>query len=92
MRMQHYAIFLQGFSFDIKYKNTKQHCNADCLSRLPVTMTIIAERDVVDIYEIGHLHDIPVSSNEVAFATRKDVQLKDLLTAIREKKEIPIQM
>jgi len=33
LRMQHYAVFLQGYTFG-KYKNTKQHGNADCLSRL----------------------------------------------------------
>lgn len=35
MRMQHYALFLQGFNYEIKYRNTKEHLNADCLSRLP---------------------------------------------------------
>lgn len=32
LRMQHYAIFLQGFSYDVKYRNTKQHSNTDGLS------------------------------------------------------------
>lgn len=64
MRMQHYAIFLQGFSFEIKYKNTKPHSNADCLSRLPVTTTTTAEHDVVDIYEIEILHEISVSADK----------------------------
>ncbi|XP_024890648.1 uncharacterized protein K02A2.6-like, partial [Temnothorax curvispinosus] len=92
MRMQHYAIFLQGFSFEIKYKSSKQNANADCLSRLPMSTTTTAERDVVDIYEIGMLHEMPVSADKIACATEKDVQLKSLLTAIREKKEIPVQM
>lgn len=30
--MQHYAVFLESFNYDIKYKNTKLHGNADGLS------------------------------------------------------------
>lgn len=36
MRMQHYAIFLQGFTYTIQYRKSENHANADCLSRLPV--------------------------------------------------------
>ncbi|KAF2879722.1 hypothetical protein ILUMI_26440 [Ignelater luminosus] len=35
-RMQHYAIFLQSFDFEIRYKNSKLNANADVFSRLPV--------------------------------------------------------
>ncbi|KAF8793053.1 hypothetical protein HNY73_004582 [Argiope bruennichi] len=37
-RMVHYALFLQAFSYTIKYRNTKNHGNADTLSRLPLTV------------------------------------------------------
>lgn len=30
MRMQHYALFLQGFNYTTKYKNSKLNANADC--------------------------------------------------------------
>lgn len=36
MRMQHYANFLQGFNYDIQYRKSENHANADCLSRLPI--------------------------------------------------------
>lgn len=35
-RLQRYALFLAGYNYDIVYRNTKKHGNADCLSRLPV--------------------------------------------------------
>ncbi|CAB4018206.1 Hypothetical predicted protein [Paramuricea clavata] len=38
-RLQRYALFLAGFEYDIEYKNTKEHCNADGLSRLPLPTT-----------------------------------------------------
>ncbi|GFV27592.1 uncharacterized protein TNCV_3189101 [Trichonephila clavipes] len=37
-RMVHYALFLQAFSYTIKYRNTKNHGNADALSRLPLAV------------------------------------------------------
>lgn len=30
MRMQHYAIFLQGFNYSIRYRRSEDHANADC--------------------------------------------------------------
>lgn len=35
-RMQRYALFLSGLQYDIEYKSTTAHGNADCLSRLPL--------------------------------------------------------
>ena len=36
-RLQRYALYLAGHTYDIEYRNMKQHCNADGLSRLPLT-------------------------------------------------------
>lgn len=33
-RLQRYATFLKGYTYDIKYQKTEQHGNADALSRL----------------------------------------------------------
>lgn len=88
LRMQHYAVFLQGYLFDIKYKNTKQHCNADCLSRLPVSVTTTAECDVVDVYETEVLESVSVSTDQIAQATRKDVQLREIISELQKKKEV----
>jgi hypothetical protein len=89
LRMQHYAIFLQGYTFEIKYRNTKLHGNADCLSRLPVALTTTAERDIVDVYELEIVESIPITTEKLAQATIKDTQLQNIIKALREKKEIP---
>lgn len=88
LRMQHYAVFLQGYRFNIKYKNTKQHSNADCLSRLPIPETLITECDVIDIYKIGLIQDIPVSTEQLVFATTQDIQLAAIVKALHEKREV----
>lgn len=36
LRMQHYAVFLESFHYDIKYRPSEQHANADAFSRLPI--------------------------------------------------------
>lgn len=35
-RMQHYAVFLQSFNFEIKIKKSKDNGNADAISRLSI--------------------------------------------------------
>ncbi|XP_029165366.1 uncharacterized protein K02A2.6-like [Nylanderia fulva] len=81
-----------GYTFDIKYKNTRQHCNADCLSRLPVPMIPNIERDVVDVYEMEILQNTPVSTDKLVQATAADTQLQKILRALRENKEIPAKL
>ncbi|CAB4018994.1 Transposon Tf2-9 poly, partial [Paramuricea clavata] len=73
-RFQRYALFLAGFEYDIEYKNTKEHCNADGLSRLPLPMTE-KEDTAVDAAEVFHatqLNILPVTSESVAKETNRD--------------------
>ena len=37
--LQHYALFLPGFDYDIEYNSSTKHCNADGLSRLSLQRT-----------------------------------------------------
>lgn len=50
-------------------------------------MMTAAKYDVVDAYETER--SMPVSTKQLAHATAKDVQLQDITSALREKKEIP---
>ena len=43
-RQSLYALFLSGFDYDIVYKRTTQHINADCLPRLPLDTSGREER------------------------------------------------
>src|SRR5260221_14486938 len=38
MRLFHYALYLQNFHFDIRYRKTDEHGNTAALSRLPPTI------------------------------------------------------
>ena len=83
-RLQRYALFLAGFEYDIEYKNTKEHCNADGLSRLPLQQHERGEMDV-DASEVFHatLFDpLPVTSESVARETRRDPLLSRVYESI----------
>ena len=76
-RLQWYALFLAGFEYDIDYRNTKEHCNANRLSRLPLQQYEKGELDL-DSAEVFHpmqLNVLPVSSGIVAKETQRDPNL-----------------
>lgn len=88
--MQHYAIFLQNYNFDIRYRKSEQHANADCLSRLPVSNTDTFECDTIDQFQSQIFNTIPVTANQVAKATRKDKDLSQLLNHLKSGTHNPI--
>nr|CAI5818050.1 unnamed protein product [Callosobruchus analis] len=80
--MQHYAIFLQSFNYDIKYKNTKLHGNAHALSRLPQKSEDLTIFDEADVFEIQLIETLPVTVKDLAKATKNDSSLRVLLNAL----------
>lgn len=83
MRMQHYAIFLQGFNYEIKYRNTKLHANADCLSRLPIRDTDNITPDVLDIFNLETISELPVTAHIIAKETAKDIELHNIIRKLQ---------
>ncbi|XP_018406799.1 PREDICTED: uncharacterized protein K02A2.6-like [Cyphomyrmex costatus] len=82
MRMQHYAIFLQGFNYTIRYRKSESHANADCLSRLPLK-EYTKNMDVIDVFELSTLETLPVDAKCIELHTRKDTELQKLLQALQ---------
>lgn len=87
-RMQHYALFLQAFTYDIKYKNTKLHANADALSRLPTKSEELQSHDQCDIFHLKQIEILPVSADQIALEIVKDLTLLPLLQALKQGKTI----
>ena len=73
-RLQRYAFFLAGFDYDIEYKSTTKHCNADGLSRLPLQQTERdeTEMDSSEVFHATQFELLPVTSEAVARETRRD--------------------
>ena len=63
MRMQHYAIFLQGFNYKIEYRKSENHGNADCMSRLPLNSQI--DLEAIDVFFMDLLDTLPVTADDV---------------------------
>ncbi|XP_029164543.1 uncharacterized protein K02A2.6-like [Nylanderia fulva] len=86
--MQHYALFLQGFIYDIKYKKSEHHANVDCLSRLPIRAGEQLEIDVIDSFQDNVLQTLPTTAKNLADATDKDNTLRELKTALERGKGV----
>ncbi|XP_058456730.1 uncharacterized protein K02A2.6-like [Malaya genurostris] len=84
LRMQHYAVFLESFDFEIHYRASKDHGNADGMSRLPVpdrsNRNVVEE---VDIVEINQIETLPVNTKELGEYTMADKSVKELIQALK---------
>lgn len=76
-RLQRWAITLSAYSYDIEYKPTSQHANADSLSRLPLRSTESSE-DVVNVFNVAQVEALPLTSQQIATATKKDPVLSQV--------------
>lgn len=83
-RLQRYALFLAGYTYDIKYKNTKSHGNCDSLSRLPQKTSVDSYRiDATEIFYMSHFESLPVTVDEIRRATDHDPVLSRVKDSIR---------
>ena len=72
-RLQRYALFLAGFDYTIRYKNTKLHGNADGLYRLPLhSETTEEEPDPVGLFYTTQFEPLPVTAEQVKRETQRD--------------------
>ncbi|GFT66006.1 uncharacterized protein K02A2.6 [Trichonephila clavipes] len=87
-RLLHYALILQSFEFDIIFRKTIEHGNADFLSRLPKTSEELEVKDDITIFQMSQIEALPVTSKELRQKTSKDIELGPLLRALREGKDL----
>ena len=75
-RLQRWALKLSAYTYEIKFRRTQDHSNADCLSRLPVncgdSSDLVSESTIFNIHQIESL---PITSSQLARATRTDKTL-----------------
>ncbi|UYV64552.1 K02A2.6-like, partial [Cordylochernes scorpioides] len=69
-RLQKWAIILSAYTYDIKFKKTQDHGNADLLSRLSVESGETSRLD--NIYALSYMEDLPITAEEIRIETQKD--------------------
>ncbi|GFT90844.1 uncharacterized protein K02A2.6 [Trichonephila clavipes] len=77
-----------SFEFDIIFRKTIEHGNADFLSRLPKTSEELEVKDDITIFQMSQIEALPVTSKELRQETSKDIELGPLLRALREGKDL----
>ena len=83
-RMQRWALLLSAYTYDIRFRPTQAHGNADGLSRLPVREDQSCTPDNAMVFNIAQLDALPVCSSELMAATRTDPQLSKVLQYVRK--------
>ena len=75
-RLQRWAILLSTYQYDIQFRRTQDHANADGLSRLLVPVPPGEEIfTAAACFNLGQIQSLPVTSSEVARATQHDPTL-----------------
>ena len=84
-RLQRWALILAAYNYNIEYRPTGAHANADSLSRLPLK----SERSRVTldepaVFNVSQLESLPVTAKQLQAATRTDPTLSKVLRCMRE--------
>jgi len=75
VRLQYWALIFSGYNYEINFKPTKPHANANGLSRLPMNASVPG----VYIFNISQIHTLPVRAGQLQRVTRQDSQLVQVL-------------
>ena len=78
-RLQRWALILSAYSYTIEFRPTKQHANADGLSRLPLGTCRDAALDCINTFMIGQIQAMPVTAKQVQATTRRDPVLSSVM-------------
>ena len=70
-RMQRWSLMLATYQYEIEYRKSAEHANAEALSRL-VQASLEEQGEEEEVYLISYLEELPVTAREIAAATRKD--------------------
>ena len=83
-RLQRWALILSAYSYTIEFRPTKQHANADGLSRLPLGTRRDAALDCINTFMIGQIQAMPVTAEQVQATTRRDPVLSQVFRYVQD--------
>ena len=75
-RLQRWAIMLSAYQYDIEFRPTNKHSNADCSSRLPLSTQASAEQDnAASLFNIHQIGTLPIGTDRLRQQTNLDPAL-----------------
>ena len=84
-RLQRWSILLSAYSYDIQFKSTSAHANADGLSRLPISDTTMPDQSVeVSLFNVTQINFLPVTAQQIDRLTKTDPKLSKVLQYTRQ--------
>jgi len=82
-RLQCWALILASYKYEIEFKPTDKHCNADFMSRLPLPICMGKEEElseaILSLYSLQQVQTLPVTANHICKVTRNDPTLSKVL-------------
>ena len=82
--LQRWAVILASYQYDIEFKPTKDHVNADGHSRLPLSTTTTPSLTEPEIFHISQIEALPVTGVQLQATTRTDLILSKVLRYSRD--------
>ena len=85
-RLQRWALLLAGYQYDIYYRDTKSHGNADALSRLPLSCidNTSSCTGASNVFNMTQIDSLPILSSQLERATSYDPALSKVIQHTRQ--------
>ena len=69
-RMQRWALILAAYQYDIEYRKSAEHANADAMSRL--VQSTVKDEFETEAFVVSYVDELPITAGDLASATGKD--------------------
>jgi len=83
-RIKRWSLFLSNYEYQLCFRDTKSHANADALSRLPLPDQSFKSSPPPELVLLSQqLENFPVSADQIRTWTRRDVRLSKVLQYVQ---------
>ena len=83
-RIKRWSLFLSNYEYQLCFRDTKSHANADALSRLPLPDQSFKSSPPPELVLLSQqLENFPVSADQIQTWTRRDVRLSKVLQYVQ---------
>ena len=79
-RLVRWTVMLCAYDYKIEFRTTKEHANADMLSRLPLPLGSLSKKASPNAINAMQIDFLPITSEQIRDATKKDRVLKLVLS------------